>query len=101
MQSESILATRIAGKASAGSLYNEVSRAATQFRTWRTWTCGQSIPVPLDNAEKHIQNFRRICEQAAALNGIVPLRQLPQLLIESLAQLVILLCADQPPGRSS
>lgn len=92
---KSVLAARIARKASTADLCKEVSGAATQLRTWRSWTAGQSIPAHLDDAEKHIQNFRRISEQAAVLNGIVPLRHVPQLSIESSAQLVNSLVADQ------
>jgi hypothetical protein len=53
------------------------------------------MPVALDNAEKHIQNFRRVCDQVAALSGIVPLQRVAQQSIESLAQLISSLVADQ------
>lgn len=92
---KSALAMRIAGKASTADLCKEVSGAAIQLRAWRTLTSSQSIPALLKNAEKHIENLKRICEQAAALDVIVPLRQVPQLSIESLAQLVGSLVADQ------
>ena len=89
------LALRIAGKASTADLCKEVLGAANQLRTWRAWTGGKSIPVTLDNAEKHTQNFRHACDQAAALNGILPLQHVPQLSIDSFAQLITSLIADQ------
>jgi very-short-patch-repair endonuclease len=92
---KSILAIRLAGKAEAVGLYKEVSDASTQLRTWNAWKVAQSIPAPLDNAENHIKNLRRLSEQAAVLGGIVPLRQIPQLSMDSLAQLVNFLVVDQ------
>ena len=93
---KSILAMRIAGKTSSIELCKEVSVAITQLQRWRAWVAGgKSMPVALDNAEKHIQNFRRVCEQVAALSGIVPLQRVAQQSIESLAQLVGSLVADQ------
>src|SRR5208282_1157537 len=68
---KSVLAMRIVGKTSSVELYKEVSDAATQSQRWRTWSGGKSMPVPFADAEKHIQNLRRVCEQAAALSGIV------------------------------
>ena len=92
---KSILAMRVAGKTSSVELCKEGSAAATQSQRWRTWTGGKSMPVALDNAEKHIQNLRRVCDQAAELSGIVPLQRVAQQSIESLAQLVSSLVADQ------
>ena len=84
----SILAMRIAGKAATADLCKEVSGAATQLRIWRTWATEQSTPVPLDDAEKHIHNFRRLCEEAAAFASIVPSQHVTQLSIESLTRLI-------------
>ena len=92
---KSVLAMRIAGKTSSVELYKEISNTATQSQRWRTWTGGKSVPVPLETAEKHIQNLRRVCKQAAALSGIAPLRRGALRSIESLGQLISSLVADQ------
>ena len=92
---KAVLAMRIAGKASASDLCKEIFGAATQSRKWRTWTDGHSIPAPLDNGEQNIQNFRHICEQVLALNGIVPSQHVPRLSIDSLTQMISALVADQ------
>ena len=92
---KSVLAMRIAGTTSSFELCKEVSDAATQSQKWRTWSGGASTPVPLADADKHIQNFRSVCEQASTLSVIVPLKCAAHPSIEALAQLISSLVADQ------
>ena len=92
---KSILALRIAGKAPTADLCEEIQRIATQTAKWRTWTDGKSIPVSMEDVKKHIQSLRSLCEQVAAINPIVPLQHVPELSLESLAQLISSLVSDQ------
>jgi hypothetical protein len=92
---KSVLAMRTAGKASGLELANEVSKIASQSRKWRTWADGNFTPRPLVGADRHIQNLRTVCGDAAALSGIVPLRDVAHLSVESLLKLVGSLVADQ------
>jgi hypothetical protein len=92
---KSVFAMRIAEKASSAELATEVSDAAAQSQRWRSWAGGNSAPLPLPDAGKHIQNLRGVCEDAAALSEIMPLRRVAHLPIELLVQLVSSLVADQ------
>ena len=92
---KSVVAMRIAGKTSSNELCKEVSDAATQSQRWCTWSGGKSMPVPLANADRHIQDFRSVCEHVSTLSAIVPLKCVTQLSIESLAQLISSLVEDQ------
>jgi very-short-patch-repair endonuclease len=92
---KSVVAMRIAGKTSSIELCKEVSDAATQSQRWRTWSDGKSMPMPLANADTHIQDFRSVCEHASTLSAIVPLKCVTRLSIGSLAQLISALARDQ------
>lgn len=92
---KSVLAIRVAGKASSAELCTEISHAANQSQTWRTWSNGASRPMALSGADKRLQNFRLISEQASALGDIVPLKSDTHLSLEALVQLTGSLVADQ------
>jgi very-short-patch-repair endonuclease len=92
---KSVLAMRIAEKTSTSAMYKEVSHAAAQSQRWRTWSGGASTPIPLADPDRHIQNFRSLCEQTSTLRAIVPQKCAAHPSIEALTQLISCLLADQ------
>jgi len=89
------LALRVAGKASSGQLFAEISEAVIHFNKWRTLSAGKTSPVTLPNSATHIHNLRGFCEEVVALGKVLPSRQVNQMSINDVANLVCALVTDQ------
>lgn len=89
-----VLPLRTAGKASAAVLFVELTKAATQFKTWSELTQGSTVPMLVPAVDQHLRAFASLFQSLASLNLILPSRRFEELSLDELGDLIRKLAAD-------
>jgi len=88
-----VLKVRVKGKASAATLVEELTKAATQYKTWSELAQGKTSPRPMADLDRHRRVFAALLEGLATLGSIIPSR-LDQLSLDEVGNLIRKLASD-------